>query len=62
MDGYELALALRAQPQHARLRLFALTGYGHSEDVKRAHAAGFERHFVKPVVLPDLIRFLSDDQ
>ncbi|SAK86181.1 histidine kinase [Caballeronia pedi] len=62
MDGYELALALRAQPQHAALRLFALTGYGHSEDVKRAHAAGFERHFVKPVVLPDLIRVLNDNQ
>ncbi|KXU84593.1 hypothetical protein CR51_41305 [Caballeronia megalochromosomata] len=62
MDGYELAFALRAQPQHAQLRLFALTGYGQSEDVKRASAAGFERHFVKPVALPDLVRALDGEQ
>ncbi|CAD6554639.1 Sensor histidine kinase RcsC [Paraburkholderia hiiakae] len=62
MDGYELAAALRAQSQHAGLRLFALSGYGHAEDLKRSHAAGFERHFVKPVALMDLVDALRDDR
>lgn len=60
MDGYELALALRGQPENAALRLFALTGYGQSEDIKRALAAGFERHFVKPVALPELVDALHE--
>ncbi|WP_322032863.1 ATP-binding protein [Paraburkholderia sp. J76] len=60
MDGYELALALRAQSENAALRLFALTGYGQSEDIKRAHAAGFERHFVKPVALFELVDGLHE--
>lgn len=59
MSGYELAVALRAQPQHAGLRLFALTGYGQADDVKRSSSAGFEGHFVKPVALPDLVDALN---
>ncbi|WP_144147426.1 ATP-binding protein [Paraburkholderia sp. BCC1884] len=61
MDGYELAVALREQPQHAGLRLFALTGYGQADDLKRSSAAGFERHFVKPVALPALVNALNDN-
>lgn len=62
MDGYELAVALRRQSQHAGLRLFALSGYGQAEDLKRSHAAGFERHFVKPVALMDLVDALSANE
>ena len=49
MDGYELAQRLRAGPEGARIRLIALTGYGQAGDRARSNAAGFERHFVKPV-------------
>ncbi|MGF6772280.1 signal transduction histidine kinase/ActR/RegA family two-component response regulator [Paraburkholderia sp. GAS199] len=62
MDGYELAVALREQPQHAALRLFALTGYGQAEDLKRSARAGFERHFVKPVALMELVEALKETQ
>ncbi|SDR51513.1 Signal transduction histidine kinase [Paraburkholderia fungorum] len=62
MDGYELAVALRGQSQHAALRLFALSGYGQADDVKRSRAAGFERHFVKPVALMDLVDALSGNE
>jgi signal transduction histidine kinase/ActR/RegA family two-component response regulator len=62
MDGYELAVALREQPQHAALRLFALTGYGQADDLKHSSAAGFERHFTKPVALPDLVAALNLDR
>lgn len=59
MSGYELANALRRQPVHAELRLFALSGYGMAEDLKLSSAAGFERHFVKPMALPELVAALN---
>ena len=49
MSGLELATRLRAMPGLARLRLVAVTGYGHAEDRRRAHEAGFDEHLVKPV-------------
>lgn len=52
MDGYELAAQLRSE--WPSLRLFALTGYGQSSDRARTAAAGFARHFVKPVDLQSL--------
>jgi CheY-like chemotaxis protein len=44
MDGYQLAVRLRAEEHQAVL--VALTGY---TDRKRALAAGFQEHFAKPV-------------
>jgi CheY-like chemotaxis protein len=49
INGYELARQLRQQPGHAEVVLIALTGYGQSQDRKRAAEAGFDYHFVKPV-------------
>ena len=46
MDGYEVARRIRSRG--SRVRLVALTGYGQSEDVQRARAAGFDEHLVKP--------------
>lgn len=61
MNGFELAAALRSQARHADLRLFALTGYSQAEDLRRSSSAGFERHFVKPVALFDLVDALNSD-
>jgi CheY-like chemotaxis protein len=58
MDGYHLAAALRLQQEGDALRLFALTGYGQAEDRRRSSDAGFERHFVKPVPLNELVEAL----
>ncbi len=49
LDGYELARKLRATAEGRDLRLVALTGYGQPEDRRRALAAGFDAHLVKPV-------------
>ncbi|MFZ6872677.1 ATP-binding protein [Undibacterium sp. Di27W] len=49
MDGYELAQRLRQLPGGDLLRLFAVTGYGQSEDRRRAAEHGFDEHFVKPL-------------
>jgi len=53
ISGYEVARALAAQ---GGIRLVAVTGYGQAEDVRRALAAGFERHLKKPVRLDELER------
>jgi PAS domain S-box-containing protein len=56
LDGYEVARRLRQRP--GKLLLVAVTGYGQEEDRRRAHAAGFDRHLVKPVdptVLQELL-------
>ena len=49
LDGYEAARRLRAEPATADALLIALTGYGQEEDRRRARAAGFDHHLVKPV-------------
>jgi two-component system CheB/CheR fusion protein len=49
IDGYEVARRLRADGVTARARLIALTGYDGDEESKRARAAGFDRHVVKPI-------------
>jgi PAS domain S-box-containing protein len=49
LDGYTLAEAARRQPETRDIRLVALTGYGQSEDRRRALAAGFDLHVTKPV-------------
>jgi signal transduction histidine kinase/CheY-like chemotaxis protein len=54
MDGYELARRMR-EAQGAAVRLIAVTGYGQESDLRRSRAAGFERHFVKPVHVDELL-------
>ncbi|MFZ6712741.1 ATP-binding protein [Undibacterium sp. TC9W] len=54
MDGYELAQRLRQLPGGSSLRLFAVTGYGQSEDRRRAAEHGFDEHFVKPLDIAKL--------
>jgi CheY-like chemotaxis protein len=58
MDGYELARRMRAQRQSTFL--VAVTGYGQDDDRRRAHEAGFDEHFVKPVDIPSLERLLDN--
>jgi signal transduction histidine kinase/ActR/RegA family two-component response regulator len=49
MDGYEVARAIRADPDLSTTFLVAVTGYASSEDARRAVSAGFDRHLGKPV-------------
>ena len=59
MNGYDLARALRANPQLRTLRLIALTGYGRAPDRQRAFDAGFDDHFVKPAPIDELLTRLA---
>ena len=51
MDGYALASTIRNDPQLNSIYLIAISGYGQSEDKKRAEAAGFDAHLTKPLDL-----------
>jgi PAS domain S-box-containing protein len=58
-DGYELAARLRALPGLADLPLVALSGYGQVQDKAKAMAAGFDRHFVKPIQGSEVLELLT---
>jgi signal transduction histidine kinase/CheY-like chemotaxis protein len=49
LSGYEVAEALRQEQWAANTRLIALTGWGQDSDRRRALAAGFDHHLIKPV-------------
>jgi len=51
MDGYQIAQAMRADPDLRSLVLVALTGYAGPEDVSRSREAGFDFHLAKPASL-----------
>ena len=59
MDGYAVARELRRDESLQGVRLIALTGYGQSEDQRRARDAGFDLHLTKPVDPTALERLLG---
>jgi PAS domain S-box-containing protein len=64
IDGYALARRLRAmaeeKPNERAALYLALTGYGQAHDKVLSKAAGFHRHFVKPVDLESLLAALAE--
>jgi PAS domain S-box-containing protein len=58
LDGYEMARRLRAARGDG-VRLFAITGYGQPEDLRRARHAGFDGHLTKPVEVEEVLRILG---
>ncbi|HEX8950555.1 MAG TPA: ATP-binding protein, partial [Polyangia bacterium] len=60
-DGYTLLSRLRAGERDGRhLPAVALTAYATAEDVKRAHAAGYDLHVAKPVDALTLARTMVE--
>jgi CheY-like chemotaxis protein len=57
MNGYEVAARMR--PKIGPAQLIALTGYGQTEDVRRATEAGFDAHLIKPVDFDELERIIA---
>ena len=54
-----MALELRRHHLTRGVKIAALTGYGQPRDRARTQAASFDAHFVKPVELEAVQRFLS---
>jgi CheY-like chemotaxis protein len=61
MNGYEVAMRLRAAPETAACHLLALSGYGDQEVQRRAEEAGFDRHLTKPVGSRELREVLATE-
>lgn len=59
VTGYEVAESIRRQEWGRSIMLIAITGYTQESDKLRAHAAGFDYHFAKPVDPVLLERVLS---
>ncbi len=59
MDGYEVAQAMRADPELRDAVLVALTGYAAPEDMARTRRAGFDMHVAKPPSLEKLEEALA---
>jgi len=58
MNGYEVAAHMR--PKLGSVQLIALTGYGQSDDIRRATEAGFDAHLIKPVDFDELRRIIAE--
>jgi signal transduction histidine kinase/ActR/RegA family two-component response regulator len=59
LNGYDVAEQVRRGAKGAHLRLVALTGWGQTEDRRRALAAGFDDHLTKPVHPEALLSLLE---
>ena len=60
MDGYQVARAMRADPELGRAALIAVSGYAQPEDVATAREAGFDAHLAKPPSVESLERTMAD--
>ena len=59
LDGYQLAVLLRAMPTLAECRLIALSGYCDDMARARSKAAGFDLHLAKPLTVDELLRAIA---
>lgn len=49
LDGFTACRQIREQPWGGAMRIIALTGLGHDDDLANSRKAGFDMHLVKPV-------------
>ena len=59
-NGLEVARQLRQDPSLQGTLLVAVSGYGQEEIVAQALAAGFDRHFLKPLDFAALQTLLAE--
>ena len=57
INGFDLAVHLKQGDP--RIQLIAISGYGQAADRRRSQDAGFDRHFVKPVKIDELLSALN---
>jgi signal transduction histidine kinase/CheY-like chemotaxis protein len=60
MNGYEVAVQIRADSATRSATIVALTGWGQTADREKTSASGFDAHFVKPCDLDVLNRLIAD--
>jgi CheY-like chemotaxis protein len=63
MNGYDLAIALRAMPEYDKVPMIAVTGFSMYDDRGRALESGFNVHMTKPInpmTLLEMIKSLTE--
>lgn len=60
ISGYDVAPQIKRLPGMQACVLVALTGYGATEDLERARAAGFDLHLLKPASRQDLLAVVDE--
>jgi CheY-like chemotaxis protein len=60
MTGYDVCVALRADPATAGAYVVALSGRGSPADREQCAAAGFDLHLLKPVEPAELERVIAE--
>jgi CheY-like chemotaxis protein len=61
INGYDICKWLKQHPALKQARVIAVTGYGSEADVKKALAAGCERHIAKPYDANELLALIASD-
>ncbi len=61
MDGFDLTLLLRRQPELEGCRFIAVTGYSGPETEARCKAVGFEACLIKPVNFDSLLAMIATE-
>jgi signal transduction histidine kinase len=59
VDGFEAAQRVRQTPWGSRAKLVAISGWGHTSDLKKTADAGFDQHLVKPVALESVLNLVE---
>jgi signal transduction histidine kinase/CheY-like chemotaxis protein len=59
LDGYEVASALRRDPECQMMVLVAITGFEQPDSLRRAREAGFDEYLTKPVPPDRLVRLID---
>jgi CheY-like chemotaxis protein len=59
LNGYEVCRTLRAIPEFEKSIFIAQTGWSDPEHYERSKAAGFHHHFVKPIKIDVMEKFLA---
>lgn len=62
LDGFSVARLLRSDPITCDVYLIAQSGYGQSDDIRKALDAGFDLHLIKPVDFSRLEQALNADR
>ncbi len=58
LSGYDVCRRIRGE-RGGQVRIIAITGWGQDEDRRRAHEAGFDHHFTKPVDFDALLALME---
>jgi CheY-like chemotaxis protein len=59
LNGYEVASALRRDPEGQRMVLVAITGLEQPDSLRRAREAGFDEYVTKPIPPDRLVRLID---